>query len=465
MGRTPVRINGSFGVGVLVIGVLLGSVEDLVLFAAVALISILLHEAAHVLVMRRYGGTDARIVLHAVGGFAVSVDRIRPRRARVGVYLAGSVATFVLLGLPALLVAARWDDAPGSVDAAITYVVWFNVWLAGFSLLPVLPNDGGRVLYEVLGLVISERTAARAAAAISAVVAMLVGGSVCVALFAGDPLERGFTAQQAVGSLLLLYLAMMLLVYAAVNVTALTRSGTVEVAQDIERAFLALCDGDLAGAEDIVRHSRAHEADLLRRGYVVEILAWVALTRGDRARATRVFERVPTQMANRSLLRMALGHHGPRKKVAGTVRSLRAPLALLPAPVYLSQLEEEGLLSQVATVVLEPGPATASLGRQRFMNALFRAGRFDQAVVFGERLLAVGEEPGLVTYNLACCHCRLGDPETAWTWLDRSFRQEGYGNLTALAEDEDLAPLHRDDRYARLCADLGVVPLSAPSDA
>ena len=465
MGRTPVRINGSFGVALLLIGVLLGSVEDLVLFAAVALISILLHEAAHVSVMRRYGGTDAHIVLQAVGGLAVSADRIRPRRARVGVYLAGSVATFVLLGLPALLVAARWDDAPASVEAALTYVVWLNVWLAGFCLLPVLPNDGGRVLYEVLGVAVPEVTAARAAAAISAVVALLVGGSVCVVLLAGDPFARGFTAEQAVGSLLLLYLAVTLLVYAAVNVTALTNSGTADVAHDIERAFLALCDGDLDLAEDIVRHSRAQDADLLRRGYVMEILAWVALTRGDRARATRVFARVPTQMANRSLLRMALGHHAPREKVAGTVRSLRAPLALLPAPVFLSQLEEEGLLTEVASVVLEPGPASASLGRQRFMTALFRAGRFDQAVVFGERLLAIGEEPGLVAYNLACCHCRLDDPATAWTWLDRSFRQEGYGNLTALAEDEDLAPLRHDVRYARLCGDLGVVARPAASDA
>jgi CBS domain-containing protein len=63
----------------------------------------------------------------------------------------GPVSSVVLGGLIALVVfAGRRVEWPGPVTGALTYLVWLNLILAGFNLLPAFPLDGGRMLRAAL---------------------------------------------------------------------------------------------------------------------------------------------------------------------------------------------------------------------------------------------------------------------------------------------------------------------------
>lgn len=52
-------------------------------------------------------------------------------------------------------------------------------------------------------------------------------------------------------------------------------------------------------------------------------------------------------------------------------------------------------------------------------------------------------------YNLACMHCRLGEKEEAFTWLERAVTG-GYLNAFQMREDRDLEPLRKDPRFREL---------------
>jgi Flp pilus assembly protein TadD len=67
-------------------------------------------------------------------------------------------------------------------------------------------------------------------------------------------------------------------------------------------------------------------------------------------------------------------------------------------------------------------------------------------VLLGKAQQLIPQEP-LISYNLGCYECQLGNLEAAWTWLEIAFNSGDPKAFKSLAlEDPDLEPLWRKIR-------------------
>ena len=158
IGRVPVSIHVSSPIVLALLGPGLRDIGLLLVWIAVALVSIVLHELGHALVVRRAGGVP-RIDLQWLGGLTSysPTERLTSRRWSVAVSLAGP-ATGIAVGLLLEWVGGIVQPTDRYVAAALGYG-WFvsYVW-ALFNLLPVLPLDGGQALRDLLPGTPAQRT-------------------------------------------------------------------------------------------------------------------------------------------------------------------------------------------------------------------------------------------------------------------------------------------------------------------
>lgn len=123
-----------------------GSLRYVVAAAFVVLlwVSVLVHELSHSVLARGFGLPVRRILLYPLGGFSeIEQDPPTPGKEFL-VSAAGPVISLALAaGGYALLVTVH----PGGVSRLlIQELVWANVLVGIFNLLPGLPLDGGRML-------------------------------------------------------------------------------------------------------------------------------------------------------------------------------------------------------------------------------------------------------------------------------------------------------------------------------
>lgn len=113
--------------------------------------SIILHELCHSLVARRFDLPISGITLFIFGGVAEMEDQ--PQNARVEFFMAaaGPASSFVLggilFGINSFGYAQGW---PLPVTVVLNYLVYLNLLLAAFNLVPAFPLDGGRILRAAL---------------------------------------------------------------------------------------------------------------------------------------------------------------------------------------------------------------------------------------------------------------------------------------------------------------------------
>jgi Zn-dependent protease len=158
----------------------------ILILAPPILIAVILHEIAHGVVARWFGDDTAqragRLTLNPVAhidpvgtvllplfltlinapylfGWAKPVpvnflNLRNPKRDSVFVALAGPLTNVVLAVLSALVIRVTGAGSPGTspplLAIAALMSLQFNVVLAVFNLMPILPLDGGRVLFGLL---------------------------------------------------------------------------------------------------------------------------------------------------------------------------------------------------------------------------------------------------------------------------------------------------------------------------
>jgi Zn-dependent protease len=159
--------------------------EELLIWVAVMLVSILVHECGHAVVQRRFGG-HPWITLHGFGGLASCDDCDRSPRSQILISLAGPGAGFIVALLTVLLLGAsghtfgvqfgaEFDISQTSLlqarvlDFGLCSVYWappnseiaselvgdlltVNILWGLINLLPIYPLDGGQVAREVCTL-------------------------------------------------------------------------------------------------------------------------------------------------------------------------------------------------------------------------------------------------------------------------------------------------------------------------
>jgi len=131
-------------------------------FVILLYVSVLIHELSHSLVARGYGLPVRRIVLWPLGGVS-EIDREAPTPGREFVIAAAGPALSLVLG------GIGWGlyqvASTGITGALIRQLMFANIIVGLFNLLPGLPLDGGRMLRAVIWAITKKPITATLAAA------------------------------------------------------------------------------------------------------------------------------------------------------------------------------------------------------------------------------------------------------------------------------------------------------------
>lgn len=156
------------------------------LFAVVFVLTIfacvVLHELGHALMARRYGVPTRDITLLPIGGVA-RLQRIPEHPLEeLAVAVAGPAVNVVIAGVLAVLLAgfAGTDalrltllgQSPLS-ETFFQHLMWVNIFLVAFNVLPAFPMDGGRVLRALLATRMEYTKATNIAASVGQFMAIL----------------------------------------------------------------------------------------------------------------------------------------------------------------------------------------------------------------------------------------------------------------------------------------------------
>lgn len=182
----PVRLHFTFVLLVLFLMVtVLGSARsggNYAMFLMGSLGSVLLHELGHALMASRFGFRTLEIVMFPIGGLS-RMERPLTPTAEIWVSAAGPLVNLILAGLiftymvamhqaPLISIADMSDPGDKSLLALLLYG---NLTLAIFNLLPAFPMDGGRLLRALLSYVRPPDEATRTAAWMGRMLAMGMG--------------------------------------------------------------------------------------------------------------------------------------------------------------------------------------------------------------------------------------------------------------------------------------------------
>lgn len=163
-------------------GTALGAARG-VLFTLALFTSVVLHELGHALAGRRVGVPTRDITLLPIGGVARLEYMPDKPPHELFIAVAGPAVTLViavaigillrLLGHPIALAPDAFMTSDG--NAFLAQLMWVNVSLLVFNLLPAFPMDGGRILRALLALHMDYLRATEIAARIGRVFALVFG--------------------------------------------------------------------------------------------------------------------------------------------------------------------------------------------------------------------------------------------------------------------------------------------------
>ncbi len=192
-GGTEVRIHATFVLLLLFLawhaalsGGAVAAMQTLALILAM-FTCVLLHEFGHVLAARRYGIKTPDITLLPIGGLARLERRPREPKQELIVALAGPAVNVVIAFL--LLLVRGFDFTSEGENTLVQgsftgRLMFWNVIMVLFNMIPAFPMDGGRVLRAVLAMFFDYGKATRFAASLGQGFAVI--GAVLGLMFFGN---------------------------------------------------------------------------------------------------------------------------------------------------------------------------------------------------------------------------------------------------------------------------------------
>lgn len=140
---------------------------------------VVLHELGHSMAARRYGIPTLDITMYPIGGIARLQRMPRKPQEELVIALAGPA---VNLGIAAVL--AAFGGAGAGADSLVAVLsgeggllemlMWINLALVGFNMIPAFPMDGGRVFRALLATQLDYRRATHVASLVGMVAAVLM---------------------------------------------------------------------------------------------------------------------------------------------------------------------------------------------------------------------------------------------------------------------------------------------------
>jgi Zn-dependent protease len=148
---------------------------------------VLLHEFGHAFACRQVGGRADTILLWPLGGVAY-VDPPQRPGAMLWSLAAGPLVNVVLLvplgGAYLLLMTSHgWPDPLPDPYVLLGSVLWIDVALLAFNILPIYPLDGGQILRSLLWFVLGRGRSLQIATVIGFIGA---AAFICIAILRGS---------------------------------------------------------------------------------------------------------------------------------------------------------------------------------------------------------------------------------------------------------------------------------------
>lgn len=420
----PVTIHGSFLVVVFLIGYS-GRVQvsNALAWVVVVTVSVIAHELGHALVAAPAGG-QPRIDLYMMAGLTTWNPRGTSRGRRVAVSVAGPAAG-VLFGFVVLLVYRSIDPVRDSLlDVALADAVWANFAWGVLNLLPMLPLDGGQVVYALMPG--NEKKRMQRAAAVS----LAVGVAVALAALAAH----------------LLLPALLVMFFAAGNVqtlAALRRDPHHDpLGTRLDAANAALGDGDADGALALLPDPSVTPPTHRTAVLTLRSAALLRLGRDREARDV-LFDLPPGQRVDptyeAAVLLATNQEHLARERLA---------TSLATAPDWAVR-ELVALLVRRGADVDEWLRGVGPVGAAGALRALSAAGRYADAARWGDYAVGQGVNSPYVAYDLARAWARAGNDDRALSALYQAFAL-GFADVKRLDGDADLAGVRALPDYAPL---------------
>lgn len=245
-------------------------------------VCVILHELGHALTARRFSVPTRDITLYPLGGIA-RLERIPEEPMKeFWIALAGpAVNVGIAAGLAALIAGTGASFVPRALFGMAALgqnvpatLLWMNLALAGFNLLPAFPMDGGRVLRALLATRLSYVRATQIAANIGQGMALL------------------FALLGLFGNIVLIFIAIFVYLGARQERQQATfRSATqgLRVRQAMQTRFRTLAPEDrLGAAADALPPGTDHDFPVVRGGALVGLLTRRQLLQALRERGRDV---------------------------------------------------------------------------------------------------------------------------------------------------------------------------------
>lgn len=405
-------------------------------FSFWVLIFILLHELGHALAFRMYG-IPSRIVLLPFGGYTRPTylrSQSRQRMRQIFISFAGPLAGFVAGGLIYLVwvLDIGYPRVYLHYDLAIRVGLLLSVGMSLFNLVPMLPLDGGRMLYYALnaGKSIS---AGKVLVGLSLLVGAVIVG---LAFYFGDRITG--------------VLALLIVLYNLRSMYTYLDQKLYPVLREIELQILRK-DDDAAVKSIVSTHKAAYSSRIKR--HVEEMLAQLFCLRDDDAfLAPAVAHFAPYDARLQFLEIVRLRREGQSAEAEAL---LEAQAAAKQSPytvgrrlilmVDADRIEEA--LSELETWKGHPWHLVI------FVVLTLHMINHDRLDLAEELLGAAFEETPepLILYNLACIQARRGASAEAIALLHRAL-DDHFTSGYLIPHDPDFVALQDDPGWQALVA-------------
>ncbi len=174
----PVRIHFTFPLILVAFGVeagLRGGWVDAawaVLLVLAVFVCVVLHELGHSLQVRRYGIVVRDIILLPIGGMARAERIPDDPKQEIVVAISGPLVNFVLALMLFTVLMIRREPLTFENDFLVN-LLFINIALGTFNLIPAFPMDGGRILRGLLATKMDYLRATRFAKNVGQIIAVL----------------------------------------------------------------------------------------------------------------------------------------------------------------------------------------------------------------------------------------------------------------------------------------------------